>query len=108
MGVATKRIVATVTITGQSQSATTEDILGIVDQIIVESSTSGQSFDIILLNENAQEIYRNNGYALTGNNNSSADIRPRLLPRSAVTVRIENPINTSGTVTLTFIEQEHV
>lgn len=108
MGVATKRIVATVTVTGQSQSTATEDILGIIDQIIVDSSTSGQSFDLILLNENAQEIYRSDGFTIAGNNNSRADLRPRLLPRSAVTVKVENPLNTSGTISFTFIEQENV
>ncbi len=105
MAISTKRIVASIEITGQSQEETTEEIMGFIDQIIISSSTTGQSFDLVMLNEDGEEVYRNDGVTVS---QVRSDIRPRLLPRSAVTIRIENPVNVEGTISLTIIEQTNV
>lgn len=105
MAIDSQRLAVTISITGASQETTTREFMGKIDQMIVQSSTAAQSIDLVLLNENSEEIYRNDGLFV---NQTRSDLRPHLLPRSALTVRIANPVNQSGTVTVTFIEQKHV
>jgi len=108
MAVSAGRFTTTVTITGASQQATSDWMHGIIDQLIVSSSTDGQSFDLIFTNSLSDEIFREEGLTINDKYKPRTDLRPRIHPRGPITVKVQNPLNVSGTVTVTFIEQKHV
>ena len=103
MAVTATRITTEITITGQTQEKTTVSVMGFINQIIITSSTPGQSIDLVLVNIFSEEIYREDGLLLDLTLN---DIRPSILPLGPVTIKLENPTNASGTVDVTFIEKQ--
>jgi len=108
MSIRSKRVTLTITITGDTQQGVSDSMQGIIDQLIVTSSVPGQGFDIVFLNEQSDEIYREDGLSIVTPAVPISDLRPRLIAQGPLTVKIENPINPSGTATITFIQQEDV
>lgn len=109
MAITSKKITAEITVSGSSQSATTESILGRIDQVIIQSTIENQSIDFILQNHTGLEMYRKEGlflYSGEGNKTSIFDLRPNILPQGPVTILIENPTTQSDTITVTIIEKE--
>jgi hypothetical protein len=103
MAITAKRITYPLNITGSSQSKLFQSILGKIDQVILDSSTSGQSIDLVIKNHYGEEIFRENDLFL---NTSVHDLRPNLIPIGPITVYLENPLNVSGHIDITIIEQE--
>jgi len=104
MSITARRVATEITITGDSQQETTESINGRIDQLIIESSTPGQTIDLILSTVlYGEEIYRNDGLFVDMIVN---DLRPNVLPLGPIIIKIENPTNPSGTVNVTIIEKE--
>ena len=103
MAITASRVSTEITITGASQEETTQAIMGRIDQLILVSSTGGQSFDLVFENMYGEEIYRKDDIIVDTNVH---DLQPNILPLGPVTIKIENPVNQSGTVTVTIIEKE--
>lgn len=109
MAITARKITTAIDITGSSQQAITDSILGKIHQIIISSSVPDQQIDFVLQNHSGLEIYREEGLLIRsgeGNSLSKADLMPEILPMGPVTILLNNPLIVSGTVTVVFIEKE--
>jgi hypothetical protein len=69
--------------------------------LILTSDQEGHNFDVSIINEKSDVIF--------GPRNTTAPdngIRPELLPIGVITVRIQNPLPSSGTVTVVALIEE--
>ena len=102
MSITARRIVASIEITGQTQSVTTESIMGRIDQLLI-SSTSRISFDLTLTNMYGEIIWKKEGLNI---DTEYEGLMPKVLPLGIVVVTISNPVPASGTVNISFVEKE--
>lgn len=99
-----KRVTASLAITGQTQSVAMPLVMGRVDHLIVTSDTPDQTFNLEILNEKGDSIWGGTG---SGDIQPPRnDIRPDLLPTGQMTMRVTNPVPASGNVTFVAILEE--
>lgn len=96
-----RRIITTVTITGASQTGSLPLTIGKINHLVVTSDQSSHNFDLSLINEKSDTLYGPVNITCPSN-----DIRPELLPVGILTVKVENPSVSSGTVTVVAIVEE--
>ena len=101
MGAQGKRVSIEIAVTGASQQGDLPLSLARINQIILTSTASGQTFDFSLENEDGDTVFGPRSIAVPDNN-----IRPDLLPIGILTAKIESPLPASGTVTVAVITQE--
>ena len=89
-----KRLTIDIAITGSSQQADLPPNLGRVNQVILTSDKSGQTLKFSISNEKGDTLFGPREIALPEN-----EIRPELLPIGVLTLKIEEPVPVSGTVT---------
>ena len=94
MGVGGKRLIVTIAVTGQSQETNAPVSLGRVNQIILSSTESEQTFEFSIENEKGDIVFGPRDIAVPEN-----FIKPNLLPMGVLTMKVINPIPASGTVT---------